>query len=143
MNMDLWNNAVGRSYGKRFKTRKALSRELLKALKNGELITNPGDPREHTDASFLGVAPAGTVVVIQQERRGRNTLFFDFEQRCFLTVAEFLEKIRSGKYPRYTIRFRNGRAFPAFCGGLREGCCMAGSWASDSPRRLNGERLFN
>jgi len=112
MNMDLWNNAVGRSYGKRFKTRKALSRELLKALKNGELITDPGDPREHTGASFLGVAPAGTVVVIQQERRGRNTLFFDFEQRCFLTVAEFLEKIRSGKYPRYTIRFRNGRAFP-------------------------------
>ena len=66
MNMDLWNNAVGRSYGIRFKTRKALSRELLKALKNGELITDPGDHREHTGASFLGVAPAGTVVVIQQ-----------------------------------------------------------------------------
>lgn len=39
-NMDLWNNAVGRYYGKKAKTIKELFDLLLKALKNGELIPN-------------------------------------------------------------------------------------------------------
>ena len=37
-NMDLWNNDVGRKYGKKAKTRKELFKNLIKALKNGELI---------------------------------------------------------------------------------------------------------
>ena len=45
-NMDLWNNAVGRSYGKKAKTRKELFELLLKALKNGELIIDLKDPRK-------------------------------------------------------------------------------------------------
>ena len=40
-NMDLWNNAVGRKYGKKAKTRKELFKNLLKALKIGELIIDP------------------------------------------------------------------------------------------------------
>ena len=46
--MDLWNNFVGQKYGKKSKTRKELFGHLLKALKNGELITDLNDGRKYS-----------------------------------------------------------------------------------------------
>jgi hypothetical protein len=45
-NMDLWNNSVGRGHGKKFKRGEELFHALLKALKEGELIITPSDPRK-------------------------------------------------------------------------------------------------
>lgn len=39
-NMDLWNNAVGRKYGKRTRKRETLAKALRQAMKNGEMILN-------------------------------------------------------------------------------------------------------
>lgn len=46
-NMDLWNNAVGRLYGRKAKTGKELFEFLLKALKAGELIIDLKDKRKY------------------------------------------------------------------------------------------------
>lgn len=48
-NMDLWNNAVGRKYGKKAKSREELFKFLIEALKNGELIITPDDKRKYKD----------------------------------------------------------------------------------------------
>jgi len=74
-NMDLWNNAVGRKYGKKVKNRLQLFQELLEALKRGELITDPSDKREYTGLPCLETAPAGTVIVIEKDKKGRNIFF--------------------------------------------------------------------
>lgn len=112
MNMDLWNNAVGRKYGKKVKNRLQLFKELLKALKNGELITDPGDTREYTGQLRLENAPVGMVVVIGKDKKGRNILFFDLHERVTLSRVDFVNQIRAGKYPRYCLRIVNGVPIP-------------------------------
>jgi hypothetical protein len=111
-NMDLWNNAVGRKYGKKTKNRLQLFNELLKALKNGELITDPNDKREYTGLPCLETTPAGTVVVIGKDKMGRNILFYDLNERIILSRSEFVNKIRNGKYTRYCVRVVNGTPIP-------------------------------
>ena len=44
-NMDLWNNRVGRRYGKKTCGRKTLLNEIYEALRRGELIIDLKDPR--------------------------------------------------------------------------------------------------
>ena len=51
-NMDLWNNSIGRKYGKKSKTREELFWKLVKALKNGELITSLNDLRKHIELPY-------------------------------------------------------------------------------------------
>jgi hypothetical protein len=50
-NMDLWNNAVGRKYGMKTKSRKTLAADLLKALKREEMITDLKDLRNYKNFS--------------------------------------------------------------------------------------------
>ena len=104
MNMDLWNNAVGRKYGKKVKGRQQLFEELLKALKKSELITDPNDMREYTGLPYLGTVPAGIVVVIGKDKNGRNILFYDLQRKLVLSRADFVSQIREGNYPRYVLR---------------------------------------
>ena len=112
MNMDLWNNAVGRRYGKRCKSRTALFERIKKALEDGELILHPSDKRNYTGLPLLGSAQSGSVIVLQQEKRGKNILFFDVCQKRILSRHEFVTQIRNGKYPGYEIRTINGAAIP-------------------------------
>jgi hypothetical protein len=112
MNMDLWNNAVGRRYGKRCKSRKALFERIIKALEDGELILHPSDKRNYTGLPFLGTAQPGSVILLQQEKRGKNILFFDVFQKRILSRREFVSQIRNGNYPGYETRTINGAAIP-------------------------------
>jgi hypothetical protein len=45
-NMDLWNNRVGRKYGKKTRGRKALLKLIHQALNRGELILDLKDSRK-------------------------------------------------------------------------------------------------
>ena len=77
-NMDLWNNAVDRRYGKISKTREELFQHLFEALKKGELIIDLSDPRKHpedTDSKDDNIKER--VVVLKENETGENTLFLD------------------------------------------------------------------
>ncbi len=50
-NMDLWNNRVGRKYGKKTQGRKRLLKLIHEALKRGELIIDLSDRREFTGST--------------------------------------------------------------------------------------------
>ena len=52
-NMDLWNNSIGRKYGKIAKSKSELAALLKKALEKGELILSPDDARK---ARFLNIS---------------------------------------------------------------------------------------
>jgi hypothetical protein len=47
LNMDLWNNSVGRKYGLKFKDRTGLAKAIHEALLRGELITELSDKRKY------------------------------------------------------------------------------------------------
>ncbi len=102
-NMDFWNNAVGRKYGKKAKTRKALLNMIQKALKNGELIINLNDPRQYDGDIGFNSDPDKPVIVVSEGDTGRNELFVDTVSGVILDRASFLEKIESGEYPGYQV----------------------------------------
>ncbi len=104
-NMDLWNNAVGRKYGKKAKTRKELFKNLLKALKKGELIIDPDtDTRKYVGASEISGDMAGVVIVLDENKNGKNRIFFDLKKNQLMKKSEFVALIKSGNYPNYEIR---------------------------------------
>jgi hypothetical protein len=103
-NMDLWNNSVGRKYGKKAKSKKELFELLLKALKNGELIIDPGDTRKYNGEKLIKRLPKYFVIKIKENKTGANLEFFDFHKRIVMTKDEFLTAIKSGKYPGYAIK---------------------------------------
>ena len=77
-NMDLWNNAVGRKYGKKSKNREQLFKFLLDALKNGELIISPDDERKYKGEKFLKRKPKSLVIKlrkIKQEQISCSMMF--------------------------------------------------------------------
>jgi hypothetical protein len=92
-NMDLWNNRVGRKYGKKNKNRKTLLKMILKALKNGELITDPADKRKFQGSSNFPNEKK-PLVVVRQTRTGRNILFYDLILRKFFEVSEIVSRYR-------------------------------------------------
>ena len=103
-NMDLWNNAVGRKYGKISKSRKNLADKLKKALKNGELIISPRDLRKfkgNTSRSSIDIQKS--VVVIQEKDTGRNEQFLDLLSGKTMSKDEFVSKIQEGQYPGYHL----------------------------------------
>ncbi|MFH1223478.1 MAG: hypothetical protein V1647_03940 [Pseudomonadota bacterium] len=112
-NMDLWNNSVGRKYGKKTKTGKELFDKLLKALKKGELIIGLDDPRKYDGApAAIQSRRKNSVIVLKESKTGENLVFFDLDTRTVLTKPEFLSLISSGKYPNYEIRNINGKETP-------------------------------
>jgi hypothetical protein len=71
-NMDLWNNSLGRAYGKKFKRGEELFFALLKALKSGELIITPNDSRKYKGAKIINRIPKSFVIKVKENKTGAN-----------------------------------------------------------------------
>ena len=112
LNMDLWNNSVGRKYGKTSRSREALLKKLRKALEVGELITDPADIRNYRGAKSDPERASKPIVAIKKDEKGRNELFFDVVKRQVFTLEEFLDHISAGSYPGYVIKEIHGRPTP-------------------------------
>ena len=111
-NMDLWNNAVGRKYGKKAKTDKELFDILLKALKNGELIIDLNDKREYDGDKFTKLDNIEQVIVLQESLTGENLIFYDIKTKQIMSKDEFIVLIKNGVYPNYEIRKINNKETP-------------------------------
>ena len=111
-NMDLWNNSIGRSYGKKFKRGEELFFALLKALKEGELIVTPDDSRNYKGAKSINRLPKSFVIKIKENKTGANIEFFDVRNKRMMTREEFIEAIRAGRYPGYAVRKHYSGEFP-------------------------------
>ena len=90
-NMDLWNNSVGRSYGKKFKRGEELFFCLLKALKDGDLIITPDDPRKYKGAKSIIRLPKSFVIKVKENKTGANIEFFDVRNKRMMTKEQFIE----------------------------------------------------
>jgi len=112
LNMDLWNNSIGRRYGKRTNGRATLLKKLQKALKDGELITDPSDRRKYRGARSNPERASKPIVAIKEDKNGRNELFFDIIKQQGFTLAEFLDQINAGAYPGYTVKEVSGKPTP-------------------------------
>lgn len=111
-NMDLWNNAVGRQYGKEAKSRKELFELLLKALKNGEFILNPNDKRKYKGPKSIRRRPKSLVIVIEESETGENLSFYDIDAKKEFLKEQFVALIESGFYPNYSVKRIHGKKTP-------------------------------
>jgi hypothetical protein len=111
-NMDLWNNAVGRKYGKKSKTRKELFDSLLKALKDGELIIDLKDLRRYKGERSINRLPKSFVIKVKENKNGANIEFFDFRNKRMMTKEQFIESIKAVRYPGYAVRKHSSGEFP-------------------------------
>ena len=111
-NMDLWNNAVGRIYGKKVKTRDELYLQLLKALKNDELIIDLKDTRQYKGKKSIKRMPNSFVIKIKESKTGANTEFLDIRKKVVMSKEDFILAIRKGGYPGYAVRKHYSGEFP-------------------------------
>lgn len=111
-NMDLWNNAIGRKYGLKTKTRQSLLKMIHKSLDEGELIVTPKDKRRYDGVTHNSVNKSKPVIVLQESKKGRNEVFFDTNRKTVLTVGEFISLIEAGQYPGYTVKMIKGMPTP-------------------------------
>ena len=111
-NMNLWNNAVGREYGKKTKDRKDLLKLIHKALNEGELIIDLEDNRKYKGKTSNIINKSKPVIVLEEDENGRNIVFFDMIKNILLTREEFVTAIKSGNYPSYTVKDIKGLPTP-------------------------------
>lgn len=111
-NMDLWNNAVGRHYGKKTKTGKELFDFLIKALKAGELIIDLKDKRKYKGGKSIKKIPKSFVIKIKETKNGANIEFFDVRKKLLMTKENFISAIKQGKYPGYAVRRHQSGEYP-------------------------------
>lgn len=111
-NMDLWNNSVGRKYGKKSKSRTELGEKILEALQNSELIVFPEDTRKSGEPEAYHFDPMHPVIVLKEDKSGRNILFADLHKKTVMSRSEFIEAIESNRYPGYRIATRKGVPTP-------------------------------
>ncbi len=111
-NMDLWNNAVGRAYGKRAKSWDELYQMLMKALKERELIIHPSDKRKYRGEKSIKRQPKSFVIKIRENKTGANTEFLDVRKKLVMSKDEFVQAIRMGRYPGYAIKKHYSGEFP-------------------------------
>ena len=111
-NMDLWNNAIGRKYGKKSTTRDELFKYLLKALKNGEMILDPNDPRKYDGKPIIKRKIKGRVIVVEESDKGENITFYDLDKKKLLSLTDFISSIKIGDYPKYGLRNIDGKEIP-------------------------------
>jgi hypothetical protein len=111
-NMDLWNNSVGRSYGKKFKRGEELFQALLKALKNSELIILPSDSRKYKGAKGIHRLPKSFCHQNKRNKTGANIEFFDVRKKRMMTKEQFIDAIQAGRYPGYAVRKHHAGEFP-------------------------------
>ena len=113
--MDLWNNSVGRKYGKESKTKEELFRKLLKALDNGELIIDLRDSRKYSSSQgSMNEPKRDRVIVLRETEKGENVLFLDTQKLLIFSKEYFVSQIKSGAYgDDYEVRTADGKEFPA------------------------------
>lgn len=112
-NMDLWNNFVGRKYGKKSKSREELFQYLLQALKNGELIIDLKDGRKYSsNRDSISREFSAEVIVLKESKSGENKFFLDTDKMLVLSREEFVTKIKSKEYRDYEIRMIGGKEVP-------------------------------
>jgi hypothetical protein len=111
-NMDLWNNSVGRRYGKKSKTWDELFQFLLQALRKGELIIDLKDTRKYRGEKSIKRIPKSFVIKIKENKSGANIEFFDVRQKFVMSKDDFIGAIRLGKYPGYAVRKHHAGEFP-------------------------------
>ncbi len=112
LNMDLWNNRVGRKYGDKSKIRATLLKKIQQALEDGELITDLADRRNYRGARSNPERASKPIVAIKEDKNGRNELFFDIVKKQVFTLAAFLEQIDAGEYPGYVVKNVRGKPTP-------------------------------
>lgn len=113
LNMDLWNNSVGRKYGKETKDRKQLLKLIHKALDNGELILDSkNDKRIYEGAIHDPVNKSKPVIVLTEDENGRNQIFLDLVKNQVLTREEFVSQVEARSYSGYTVKQINGVPTP-------------------------------
>ena len=111
-NMDFWNNAIGRRYGKKTTSRNKLAKFIYDALKKGELIINLNDSRIFEGQTHFPVDQNKQVVVLEEDESGRNITFADLLSGEIMSREIFVSQISSGKYPEYMIASIGGIATP-------------------------------
>ena len=111
-NMDLWNNKVGRKYGKKTGGRKTLIKLIHKALKNGELIIDIKDSREFTGPTTPPKNLTKPIVSISKSETGRNQTFYDIQKKVEFNREELVTQIQSGAYSGYTVKVIRGIKTP-------------------------------
>ncbi|MBL7664531.1 MAG: hypothetical protein JNM93_05315 [Bacteriovoracaceae bacterium] len=111
-NMDLWNNAVGRTFGKKSKTWDELYLSLMKALKDNQLIIDLKDDRKYKGDKKIKRMPKFFVIKIKENKTGANTEFLDVRKKIVMTKIDFIAAIRQGKYPGYAIKKHSSGEFP-------------------------------
>ena len=103
-NMDLWNNRVGRKYGKKTNGRKTLLKLIHQALKNGELIVDLKDKREFAGKKSAPKRISKPIIAISNSKSGRNELYYDLLKKIVMTRLELVESIHAGNYPGYSVK---------------------------------------
>jgi hypothetical protein len=94
-NMDYWNNAVGRKYGKQTRKKETLAKALHEALNNGEMIIDLKDKRRYQGSvKAYKVNPLNPVIVLKQNETGRNLIFFDTSTKTTMTRVQFVSLIK-------------------------------------------------
>jgi hypothetical protein len=111
-NMDLWNNRIGRKYGKKTGGRKTLLKFIRGALKKGELIIDLNDPREFSGSTKMPKRISKPVIALTQSSTGRNQTYYDLQKRTMMTNSEFVALIWNGNYPGYSVKQIKGLETP-------------------------------
>lgn len=112
LNMDLWNNSVGRKYGKLTKNRRDLLKQIHEALTRGELITELSDPRQYSGAKNDPQNASKPILVLAEDENGRNEVYMDVVKKQILSCSELVALIQSGKYPGYSVKEIKGVLTP-------------------------------
>ena len=102
-NMDLWNNAVGRKYGKKSQSRNELAKCLQQALKDGQLIIDLSDKRQYTGQTSYIIDPDKPVIVVSESDTGRNEIFVDLIKWQGFDRESFVSMVEAGEYSGYRI----------------------------------------
>lgn len=74
LNMDLWNNSIGRKYGKISKTQEELFKFIHNAIKDGELIISLDDIRKYIGNDHSSVNKSKPIIVLRENDSSRNEL---------------------------------------------------------------------
>ncbi|MFT6068084.1 MAG: hypothetical protein ACJAT2_002330 [Bacteriovoracaceae bacterium] len=112
LNMDLWNNAVGRKYGELTNSTEELFKLIHKALDNGELIVALDDSRKYSGLIHNLQNKSKPIIVLKEDENGRNEIFFDLIEGKVFQRSEFILKIKEGLYPNYFVKVINGIETP-------------------------------
>ena len=111
-NMDLWNNSIGRKYGKQAKSREELAELLKQALENGEFIISLDDARKYEGKTSYKIDSNKPIIVLKENKTGRNELFYDFLSGNIMDREVFANSIESCQYPGYTVASIDGKSTP-------------------------------